>query len=299
MRLSGHGGLDAVMVARGTFGALGGAVGVSVCGLLTTDGRNRNVLVYYNTWEGLERAGALDALGSLFIKSNVPVPFMSIVRAWSPFPPTNAKNEYTVPRIGKNTILLNGKGAPHADSISAYQFRRFQRRNELGKMGVMNEDWYQENKKPYLASRLMTTKLIQLWEDGNGSPSNADDSTGETGEKVDSAPKTRLENGSKRHMYPFGQLQLRKEVRGVEFDKHPMSDEIKSLSEVIPNGKKITVVFATNRPGFILKHTTGVKIERQQVDDEGKLKSEEDLVAFCGKHLDRSLIDVRFQMCAS
>ncbi len=68
---------------------------------------------------------------------------------------------------------MNGKGASHADIVVHYQFEQFKRSekeladldvaDELAKMGLMNESWHEEPaRKPYITSRLMTRKLIQL-----------------------------------------------------------------------------------------------------------------------------------------
>ena len=289
---------------------------------------------FTGSWEGVERIGALQSLGDLYVDyPTLPIPRISLVRSASAFPATSAKVEYKAPCVNSNMVFLNGMGAPHADIISKYRFEQWKKsgnelaeleiQKELAKMGVMQNAWYErecQKKEPeklrknqekpgsqtktddtmYLSSRWMTRKMIQHWKGEVASPANPGPPAGDSTAQSTNAP---LNDDETRHLYPFSQLFRKEDVRRVPQWTSTATDALElaktEIKKVLPSGQKITVVFATNNAGFKLKGASGLEIRRNHVNNEGLLREDTTLDTIVGNvggepSLNRDMVEVKF-----
>lgn len=237
-----------------------------------------------------------------------------------------------MPHVDSKTVLLNGKGASHADSISYYRFGQFKRaqkenaplwlQDELAKMGLMENCYYNKQKGKYTPSRWMTRKLIEKWKSeepaqvvGGVTLQSSQSAVTSTSQSSGTAPipattstsqssvDSAVDDLQKRHIYPFGQLFRPENIHKVHLTESQVDQEVYSLVEkplrqVLPEGQKITAVFSTNARGFELKDSPGtpVPVLRNHVDDEGFLLRPDDLATFVGGKgmLDEEKVEVKF-----
>mmetsp|Transcript_15281 Transcript_15281/g.42335 ORF Transcript_15281/g.42335 Transcript_15281/m.42335 type:complete len:130 (-) Transcript_15281:61-450(-) len=111
-------------------------------------------------------------------------------------------------------------------------------------------------------------------------------------------------SGSTRPLYPFSQLFQSDNVQSVRANTVEAADgnELAQtpIGELIPDGKKIAVVFTTNANGFALKGTgDDVNIEPKHLNKNGILSNEADFCTFIGgaQNLNRKKVEVKFLIC--
>ena len=297
-----------------------------------------------STWAGFENIVALGELQRLFTASTAQVaPAMTLFRSRLAFPSTihnklpEKGKRYTikVPKIARNALLLNGRGAPYGDVISHWRLlqskhnasldssglTKLNLKSELAKMGVLKPEKYQNGE--HIVHRFLTSRLMKQWEQADSAKAATSDchNVRNAGAPNATRKECTLGPGLTRLMYPMGLLNVEEPPVEIAYDEYECNDHgsfFKEKKEPIkwnPTDAfehEITIVFCTNKPGFNLGSVpctdnasaeVSFNLKRQHLDNEGMIvdnggEMNKMIVKYLSTLVDSEKVHIRFQVCS-
>ena len=259
---------------------------------------------------------ALAELQRLFTASTAQVaPAMMLVRSRLAFPATihnklpaeGKRHSITVPKIARNSFLLNGRGAPYGDGISHRRLSQSKHnaavdssgltkldlKSELAKMGVLKPSEYKDGE--HIVQRFLTSRLMEKWAQADSAEAVKSDCHNVRNAGAPNAPRKEctLKAGLTRLMYPMGLLNVEDPPGEVAYDKYECDEHGDFFKEQNVSvawkpadafKHELTIVFCTNKPGFNLGSepwmidsaknvgsSPSCDLRRQHLDNEGMI----------------------------